>query len=111
MYSKILGLTWVYRSPAVWPRNLFWINSQANISTIKVFTRLITLSERMQLDGPDVVICKSDSCPNSVGCAHVVTRRVNGVAGGRVRCESAAPHLCGIVVGMRRCANAADPNC
>src|SRR6266481_1053460 len=52
MYSKILGLTWVYMSPAVWPRNLFWINSQASISTIKVFTRLITLSERMQLDGP-----------------------------------------------------------
>src|SRR6266851_4280950 len=52
MYSKLLGLTWVFMSPAVWPRNLFWINSQASISTNKVFTRLITLSERVQLDGP-----------------------------------------------------------
>src|SRR5579859_1218483 len=51
MYSKILGLTWVYTSSAVWLRNLFWINSQAGISTIKVFTRLISSSERVQLDG------------------------------------------------------------
>jgi len=49
MYSKILGLTWAYISSAVWPRNLFWLNSQASISTNKVFTQLITGPEFQEL--------------------------------------------------------------
>ena len=108
MYSRILGLTWVYMSSAVWSRNSFWTNSQASINTNKVLTRLITLSERVQSDGPDLVTWKPDSSPKSVGRAHAVTRRVNGATGCRPRCESAAPHLCGIVVCIRRCANAAE---
>src|SRR5271167_92860 len=33
MYSRLLGLTWVCMSSAVWPRSSSWANSQAEVST------------------------------------------------------------------------------